>query len=380
MTRLSSAIIGAILPASLWAGSTIENSGRRTPSRRPWTILPCRSTAGRLRGLYGAGRIPAMAGTDAAGHRMAHGAHPASSTGSSTLPAAGRRRCWPGCSASIWSSGRWCRSWLSANLQLDLVEDLALGREWQLGYWKHPPLPWWIADLAYRIVGHVNVVYVLGPLAVAVCFYAVWLLAREIVGAFEALIAVAALEAIHLYNFSAVKFAHDQMQLAVLGVDRLVLLARHRARPDARLDPRRRLSRRRVLVEICRVRAGGDARACPSARSVRAPAWRTPGPYLMAVAFVIVIAPNVWWLVHNDFLPLRYVDDRAIAATRWYHYIALPAALDRRPGALSAPGAGAAGVPLPAPPAGRGRGRSERPPSTAAISRRSRSGPSPSRP
>ena len=34
-----------------------------------------------------------------------------------------------------------------ANLQLDLAEDLALGKEWQLGYWKHPPLPWWLADL-----------------------------------------------------------------------------------------------------------------------------------------------------------------------------------------------------------------------------------------
>ena len=34
------------------------------------------------------------------------------------------------------------------NLQLDLAEDLALGKEWQLGYWKHPPLPWWLADLS----------------------------------------------------------------------------------------------------------------------------------------------------------------------------------------------------------------------------------------
>ena len=31
----------------------------------------------------------------------------------------------------------------SPNLELDLAEDLALGKEWQLGYWKHPPLPWW---------------------------------------------------------------------------------------------------------------------------------------------------------------------------------------------------------------------------------------------
>ena len=53
---------------------------------------------------------------------------------------------------------------LSHNLQLDLVEDLALGREWQLGYWKHPPLPWWLADAVYRMSGDVHAVYILGPL------------------------------------------------------------------------------------------------------------------------------------------------------------------------------------------------------------------------
>src|SRR6185312_11387358 len=54
---------------------------------------------------------------------------------------------------------------LSHNLQLDLAEDLALGKEWQLGYWKHPPLPWWLADLTYRTVGDVHAVYLLGPLS-----------------------------------------------------------------------------------------------------------------------------------------------------------------------------------------------------------------------
>src|SRR5215470_6151313 len=62
---------------------------------------------------------------------------------------------------------------LSHNLQLDLAEDLALGREWQLGYWKHPPLPWWLADLAYRATGDVRAVYLLGPLAAAACIWLV---------------------------------------------------------------------------------------------------------------------------------------------------------------------------------------------------------------
>src|ERR1051325_11061655 len=42
---------------------------------------------------------------------------------------------------------------LSENLQLDLAEGVALGREWQLGYWKLPPLPWWICYGAVSLGG-----------------------------------------------------------------------------------------------------------------------------------------------------------------------------------------------------------------------------------
>src|SRR5256885_1606377 len=66
------------------------------------------------------------------------------------------------------------------NLQLDLAEGLALGREWQLGYWKHPPLPWWIDEAAYRLIGDERAVYILGPLAAIACMWAIWRLAGEI--------------------------------------------------------------------------------------------------------------------------------------------------------------------------------------------------------
>jgi hypothetical protein len=99
------------------------------------------------------------------------------------------------------------------NLQLDLAEDLALGKEWQLGYWKHPPLPWWFADALHRLTGQIDSVYLLGPLVAVLCLYFVWRFAREVADPIIALTAVLALEGLHYYNFSAVKFAHDQMQL-----------------------------------------------------------------------------------------------------------------------------------------------------------------------
>jgi 4-amino-4-deoxy-L-arabinose transferase-like glycosyltransferase len=210
------------------------------------------------------------------------------------------------------------------NLQLDLVEDLALGKEWQLGYWKHPPLPWWMADLLYRLVGRVEVVYVLGPLATAACIYLVWRLARELVAPLEALAAALVLEAVHFYNFSAVKFAHDQAQLPFWAATGLFLyraLARGRS-IDWLLAG--------VALALCFwskyaafVLAGSIGLLLlfdPLARR----AWWTPGPYLMACAFALVIAPNAWWLLEHGFQPLHYVDLRAKIATHWYEFVLFP--------------------------------------------------------
>jgi hypothetical protein len=54
------------------------------------------------------------------------------------------------------------------------------------------------------------------------------------------------------------------------------------------------------------------------------PAWRTSGPYLMAAAFLLAIAPQLWWLVDSDFLPLHYADARAETAAAWYEWVVFP--------------------------------------------------------
>src|SRR5450631_2279889 len=210
------------------------------------------------------------------------------------------------------------------NLQLDLVEGLALGKEWQLGYWKHPPLPWWTADLVYRVTGEVNAVYLLGPLAAVLCLYGVYLLAREVVSPVEALIGVLALEGIHFYNFSAVKFDHDQMQLPFWAFTGLYF---HRALVRGELF-------NWVLAGVCLAGAFWSKYAAVSLAAtlglfllfdpVARRAWRTGGPWAMAAAFAVVIAPNIRWLFGNDFLPLRYLDSRALLATHWYQYVTYP--------------------------------------------------------
>jgi 4-amino-4-deoxy-L-arabinose transferase-like glycosyltransferase len=211
-----------------------------------------------------------------------------------------------------------------SNLQLDLVEDLALGKEWQLGYWKHPPLPWWLADVVYRLTSTIDSVYLLGPLAAVLCLYGVWLLARDVVDDLTALIAVLALEGIHFFNFSVVKFAHDQVQLpfwAFTGLFFYRALVRGRmldwALAGAFLAG---AFWSKYAAFALAATLGLFLLADPLARR----AWRTSGPYLMGLAFLVVIGPNLWWLVQHDFLPFRYVDERARVAVHWYQYFVYP--------------------------------------------------------
>src|SRR5262245_54859717 len=102
---------------------------------------------------------------------------------------------------------------LYPNLPLDLIEALTYGREWQLGYDKLPPLPWWMVEITYRIFGRDLFYYALAQAAVVVAFVLIWQVARPMVGALGALVALLILDGMHYFHFTAAKFNHDVIQL-----------------------------------------------------------------------------------------------------------------------------------------------------------------------
>ena len=66
---------------------------------------------------------------------------------------------------------------LYPNLPLDLIEALIYGREWQLGHDKLPPLPWWMVEIVYRLIGRDFAYYLLAELVVIACFAFVYMAA-----------------------------------------------------------------------------------------------------------------------------------------------------------------------------------------------------------
>jgi hypothetical protein len=73
----------------------------------------------------------------------------------------------------------------------DVATVLAFGREYQVGTDLGPPLAFWLADIAFRLAGdHMFGVYLLAQLCSIVTFWALYGLARAVVGGQHAVLAV----------------------------------------------------------------------------------------------------------------------------------------------------------------------------------------------
>ncbi len=214
---------------------------------------------------------------------------------------------------------------LYANLPLDLIEALVYGREWQLGYDKLPPLPWWLVEIMHRLFGTDAAYYALAQLAVIVAFVAVWATARKLVGATGALVAVLIIDGMHYFQYTAVKFNHDVIQLPFWA---LAGYAFHAALRRGRIGH----------WLLCGFAIGAAlwakyfivVLAAPYAlfllfdREARR-SLATPGPWLALALAFIVMAPHILWLFQTDFLPFAYANARATPVRGWFDHIAHPA-------------------------------------------------------
>jgi hypothetical protein len=220
--------------------------------------------------------------------------------------------------AAVWTA---LPAFLYPNLPLDLIEALVYGREWQLGYDKLPPLPWWLVEVAHRLVGADFAYYFLAQLAVVAGFAAVWAMARPLIGARGALVALLILDGLHYFNYTAAKFNHDVIQLpfwALAGYAFHRALRSGEARYWLLLGLSIGLSLwSKYFIVVLAVPLGIFMLADRDARKH----FTTPGPYIALAAAIAAMAPHLVWLVQNDFLPFGYAEHRAQLSRGWYDHL-----------------------------------------------------------
>jgi len=249
---------------------------------------------------------------------------------------------------------------------LDVVEGLAWGHEWQLGYFKHPPLVAWLLEAAYRSTGGVWSAYLLSQLAIAATFLAVWRLARPMVGDVGALLAAVALEGVFYFTVPTPEFNQNVLQMPLWAWASLHF---HRALTRRAARYWLYLAVEVALLVYTKYSGGLLILVFALIAATTAPgraALKTPWPYVAALLAALMALPHLLWLVQSDFLPMAYALDQkeaVSAAGRVLHAVRFLAAqlLDHAPlflvaalATLKPRRAGAAGEPLTVPLARQG--------------------------
>ena len=194
---------------------------------------------------------------------------------------------------------------------LDVVEMYAWGHEGVVATFKHPNLPGLVLDASRRLTGGaIWPAYVASQLFVVATFLCVYALGRDLLGGPRALAGTLLLTGIYFYSWRTPQLNNNLSQVPLWAG---VCLALWRATESGRLRWWLALGVfggltiwAKYSAPIVLVVALLWLLADPKARR----SLLTPGPWVALVVFAVVVAPQVVYLVRNDYLPLRYAAER----------------------------------------------------------------------
>ncbi|WP_211454330.1 glycosyltransferase family 39 protein [Collimonas antrihumi] len=206
---------------------------------------------------------------------------------------------------------------LQNNASLDMVEGLAWGREWQLGYEKDPPLFAWVIELITTWSNKgLWISYLAGQLCVATVFFSVWQLGRRIATDAEALVGALLLEGVYYFNFPTPEFNDIVLQMPFAALFGWLL---HKAITGNRLTDWflsgivaslglwSRYSMGAYLLPLALFMI-----AHPVARRRLA----SPGPWILVLTSTLLFLPHLYWIVKSGFVSIEYVGRRAPEITK----------------------------------------------------------------
>lgn len=212
------------------------------------------------------------------------------------------------------------------NLPLDAIEGTIWGHQLEWGYDKNPFLNGWLTALAVYFSDQSGwMVYLFSQLSVVSCFWVVWQLGKNMLSPLLALIAVMLLEGIQYFNFHAIDFNDNTLEL---GLWALTIYFFYKA-----------LRSPNYIVWILTgiFAAFGMMAKYYTAALLTAMAFfllfyppnrkqlKTFPPYAGLAALLIIMLPHIIWLFFHDFITVKYVFERANSQPHWTNHFFYPA-------------------------------------------------------
>lgn len=221
-----------------------------------------------------------------------------------------------GLALAIWASA-WLalRAYVAETPPYDNLEQLSWLRSLEWGYYKHPPLPTWLAWAAVQLFGpSAALTYALGAALTLTALGFLAAVVREALGPRSAWVAVAAALCMAFYSQRLHYYNHNTLLMLWVAVSAWLswrLLHRPSLRDWALLGLVAGLA---LLTKYQYVLAA----ACVGWLFLALEMWRSPlhrgGAALAAGVALLVVSPHLWWLAQAAHTPLDYARGVAFAA------------------------------------------------------------------
>lgn len=215
------------------------------------------------------------------------------------------------------------------NLPLDSIEGTIWGHQLEWGYDKNPFLNGWLTALATQLGGSSGwMVYLFSQLSVAICFWTIWQLGKHILTPVYAFIAVVILESVQYFNFHAIDFNDNTLELSLWALTsyffyKALCATTQRSTALAWINT--------GLFAALGMMAKYYTAALLTAMALflfihkrNRQQLTTLPPYLGLCVFLLVIIPHIIWLCFHDFITVQYVFDRASSPPQWTNHIVFP--------------------------------------------------------
>jgi hypothetical protein len=196
-------------------------------------------------------------------------------------------------------------------LHPDMLEAFSWGREFQLGYYKHPPLWAWIAGLWFEVFPRANwAFYLLATLNSGIAVLGVWQLTGLFTRGDFRLCATVLLVLLPAYTVQGHQYNANFMLVSIWPWTAYFFV---RSIESRRMDDAVWLGVLAAAGMLSKYYSALLLVSCFAA-SFAHPEWRhyyrSAAPYLAAGVCALLLAPHIWWLVANDFPTFRYAETR----------------------------------------------------------------------
>jgi len=198
------------------------------------------------------------------------------------------------------------------NLPLDAIEGTIWGHQLEWGYDKNPYLNGWLTALATLFDKQSGLmIYLFSQLSVITCFLAIWQLAKKMLTKNDALIAVLLLENIQYFNFHAIDFNDNTLELSLWA---LSIYFFYQALRETKSTLAWLLTGLfaglGVMTKYYTLVLVASLFLFLILHKENRKHFFTLPPYLGLTVFLLVCLPHVVWLFSHDFITVRYMLER----------------------------------------------------------------------